>query len=96
LSILLNGYVPYERLAGWITGEVIYADGEASRMTPEVPTEISTLRLAIRMAQVFSRGDAITDELFQFFDFGKPAGFPSGPDWLISYTNGEYTSATGY
>jgi hypothetical protein len=48
------------------------------------------------MAQVFSRGDAIADELFQLFDFGKPACFPSGPDWLISDTNGEYTSAAGY
>src|SRR5260370_23125394 len=26
--------------AGWITGQVIYADGGASLMTPEVPTEI--------------------------------------------------------
>ena len=27
-------------LAGWITGQVIYADGGASLMNPEVPTEI--------------------------------------------------------
>ena len=26
--------------AGWITGQVIYADGGASLMNPEVPTEI--------------------------------------------------------
>ena len=26
--------------AGWITGQVIYADGGASLMTPEVPSEI--------------------------------------------------------
>lgn len=26
--------------AGWITGQVIYADGGASLMTPEVPPEI--------------------------------------------------------
>jgi NAD(P)-dependent dehydrogenase (short-subunit alcohol dehydrogenase family) len=26
--------------AGWITGQVIYADGGASLMNPEVPSEI--------------------------------------------------------
>ena len=26
--------------AGWITGQVIYADGGASLMSPEVPPEI--------------------------------------------------------
>jgi enoyl-[acyl-carrier-protein] reductase (NADH) len=26
--------------AGWITGQVIYADGGASLMNPEIPTEI--------------------------------------------------------
>ena len=27
-------------LSGWITGQVIYADGGASLMNPEVPSEI--------------------------------------------------------
>ena len=48
------------------------------------------------MAQVLVWGNAISDDLLQLLDLGKPSFLGSGPDSVIADTNLENTSSTGY
>jgi hypothetical protein len=50
-------------------------------------------RSALGMAQVLAWGDAITNELLEFFDFRKPPFIGTGPNTVIIDANLEYTSS---
>jgi hypothetical protein len=50
-------------------------------------------RSALGMAQVLAWGDAITNELLEFFYFRKPPLIGTGPDTVIIDANLEYTSS---
>ena len=47
------------------------------------------------MAQIYTRSNAIADELLEFLDLWKPALFRSGPDSVSIDADVEYTSVAG-